>query len=375
MKRRGDGRVYKRKGSPQWYIQYSIRGVQHREAVGPSKAAARQRLRDRLNAARLPDWVPPSFERVLVADLLDALLLQARTLGQRSAKTLASHMRPLRAFFEGWKAAQVTSASMAQYQSERLAAGRKPGTVNHEAEALRRAFRSASRQTPPLFPPSKVPAFTMLPASPPRQGFFERAEVEALLRYVQDADLRDFIRWGWLTGMRKGEAAALTWAMLDTSSDPWLLRVPGEATKNGVARTLGLAGEARAVIERRVEARRMDCSLIFHRAVDGKRGRQPMRNFDKAWKGALRAASLPEGRLFHDLRRSAVRNLIRAGVDEATAMKVSGHKTRSMLLRYNIITGEETALALARTDAYLALQPMQRNVERAQFGDSRKAKP
>ena len=170
--------------------------------------------------------------------------------------------------------------------------------------------------------------------------------------------------------------------MLDASSDPWLLRVPGEATKNGMARTLGLAGEARAVIERRMEARsqipfarRMACSLIFHRAVDGKRERQPMRNFDKAWRSALRAASLPEGRLFHDLRRSAVRNLIRAGVDEATAMKVSGHKTRSMLLRYNIITGEERAQALARTDAYLALQPTQRNVERAQFGDSRKAKP
>ena len=205
MKRRGDGRIYKRKGSSQWYIQYSIRGVQHREAVGPSKAQARLRLKARLEAARLPDWVPPSFERVLVTDLLDALLLQARTLGQRSAKTLASHIRPLRSFFGGWKAAQVTSASMAQHQSERLAAGRKPGTVNHEADALRRAYRFASKQTPPLFPLSRVPAFTMLPAAPPRQGFFERAEVEALLVHVHDADLRDFIRWGWLTGMRKGE--------------------------------------------------------------------------------------------------------------------------------------------------------------------------
>jgi hypothetical protein len=69
---------------------------------------------------------------------------------------------------------------------------------------------------------------------------------------------------------------------------------------------------------------------------------------------ALQKAGLPAGRLFHDLRRSAVRTLIRAGVDETTAMKVSGHKTRSMLLRYNIVTERETADALLRADAYLS---------------------
>ena len=88
------------------------------------------------------------------------------------------------------------------------------------------------------------------------------------------------------------------------------------------------------------------------------------------WRGALKAAKLPEGRLFHDLRRSGVRTLIRAGVDELTAMRVSGHKTRSMLERYNIVTEQETAAALLRADAYLSAQPRERNVEEGQFGDS-----
>ena len=65
-----------------------------------------------------------------------------------------------------------------------------------------------------------------------------------------------------------------------------------------------------------------------------------------------------------------MRTLIRAGVDESTAMKVSGHKTRSMLVRYNIVTERETADALLRADAFLSTQPRERNLEEGQFGDS-----
>ena len=66
-----------------------------------------------------------------------------------------------------------------------------------------------------------------------------------------------------------------------------------------------------------------------------------------------------------------MRTLIRAGVDETTAMKVSGHKTRSMLLRYNIVTERETADALLRADAYLSTQPTQSENEKGQLRDIR----
>src|SRR5262245_54672677 len=95
---------------------------------------------------------------------------------------------------------------------------------------------------------------------------------------------------------------------------------------------LCLEGDVRAIMERRLRARRLDYLLIIHRSCKGKTG-QPIADFWDVWREALKAAELPAGRLFHDLRRSAVRTLIRAGVDETTAMKVSGHKTRSMSLQ------------------------------------------
>lgn len=101
--------------------------------------------------------------------------------------------------------------------------------------------------------------------------------------------------------MRKGEVARLTWDMLDRSGSPWVLRIPAAITKNRTGRTLGLEGEVRAIVERRLKARRLDTPLMFHRVCKGKLG-QPSSDF---WRNALQAARLPEDRLLHDLRRSA----------------------------------------------------------------------
>jgi hypothetical protein len=101
--------------------------------------------------------------------------------------------------------------------------------------------------------------------------------------------------------------------------------------------------------------------MIFHRKSKGKAG-QPVKDFSKEWRNALRAANLPEGRIFHDLRRSAVRTLIRSGIDPSVAMKISGHKTNSMLHRYDIVDASDTGAAFRRADEYLLAQPTELNV-------------
>ncbi len=366
---RGDGRIYRRRGSKRFWIQYSVRGQQYREPGGKSEAAARNKLRRRLREAGSDRFTGPDAERVTVEQLADGLLVHMANQNRASVDKIRSHLKPVRAFFARRLAMEVTTAALECYQRERLDAGMAPATVNREVHALRRAFNVAAQQTPPLFPKHFVPYFPSLPVDNVRTGFFERAEVEALLRHVTDSGIHDFIAWAFRTGMRKGEIARLTWDMLDRSGAPWVLRIPAAITKNRRGRTLGLEGEVRGIVERRLRARRFDCPLIFHRACKGKPG-QPITDFWDVWRDAVKAARLPEGRLFHDLRRSAVRTLIRAGVDESTAMKVSGHKTRSMLLRYNIVTERETADALLRADAFLSTQPRERNVEEGQFGDS-----
>ena len=107
--------------------------------------------------------------------------------------------------------------------------------------------------------------------------------------------------------------------------------VPRAPVAGRKARALVLAGAMRTVIERRLPARRLDCPLIFHR--DGR----PLKDFRRPWRDACQAAGVP-GKLFHDLRRTGVRNLVRSGATESVAMRISGHTTTSMFRRYNITT-------------------------------------
>jgi integrase len=366
----GDGKIYRRAGSSRFWITYSVRGRRYREPGGRTETEARKKLLRRVREAGTERFAGPAAERVTVEALADALLVHMKNQGRASADKVRSHLKPVRAFFLGRRALEVTTAAMERYQRERLDAKMAPATVNREVHALRRAFNVAAQQTPPLFPRYLVPYFPTLPVENVRTGFFDRAEVEALLACIEDEGIRDFIEWAFRTGMRKGEIRRLTWEMLDRTGSPWVLRVPGPITKNRSPRALGLLGATKVIMERRLLARCLDCPLIFHRVAKGKAG-QPIADFWDVWKAGLNAAGLAPSRLFHDLRRSAVRTLIRAGVDQATAMKVSGHKTASMLLRYNIVTEQETANALLRADEYLLTQPRERNVERAQFGHSR----
>ena len=121
------------------------------------------------------------------------------------------------------------------------------------------------------------------------------------------------------------------------------------------ARKIPLEGELWDLIQRRAKARSYQTKkgegiiseYVFHRKA------QPIGDFEKSWKAACKKANLT-GKLFHDLRRTAARNMRRAGVPEEIAMQITGHKTTSMFRRYNITNDDDLRQALNLTQRYLS---------------------
>ena len=152
---------------------------------------------------------------------------------------------------------------------------------------------------------------------------------------------------GYHTGARLGELRSITWPQVEAHR---IVLYPG-TTKNGDGRALPIYGEMAGWIEMAKESRKAFPKCWYLCQHDG----QPLGDScaKKAWKTACKSVGLPELR-FHDLRRSAVRNMDRAGVPRTVAMKVSGHKTESMFNRYNIVSERDVAEVKNRMETYLS---------------------
>jgi integrase len=344
-KARGVGKVRLR-GST-WWIDYHVHGKRYRESSESTvRSDAVELLRRRLAEHGKGRLVNPADEaRLAMTDLFDALVVDYANNGRRSADTLGWRLKHLRAAFGQDRALAVTEPRIELYKAQRLQAGAAPATVNRELAALRRAFRLAVRQRRL----SVAPAFDLLAEHNARQGFIEPADFEAVVAHLPEY-LKDAARFAYATGWRRGEVSSLEWADVDRAGQRIALRA--EHSKNGEPRILPLAPALAALVERRWNAREYRAAdgasgvsrYVFHRA-----GR-PLGDFRKAWATACEAAGRT-GLLFHDMRRSAVRNFDRAGVGQAVAMKITGHRTASVYRRYRIVNEDDMLAALNKTAA------------------------
>jgi integrase len=282
--------------------------------------------------------------RVESPDLIHRATTTRSFLGRRGLPQLKSHLKDIRAGFGTDRALAVTTDRLRDYIAQRQTAGAAPAGINRGIEALSAAFNLAVEAGTI----SIIPKFPSLPGRNTRQGFFDRSTFESLVKALTDDGLRDYLRFFFWTGMRPREIRSPTWEAFDRET--WTLRLHARDAKTGNGRLIPLQGALREIIERRLEARRLDCAFIFHRA-----GRQ-VGEFRRAWKTACKAVGV-KGLRPYDLRRTAVRNLVRAGADPAIAMKISGHKTRAVFDRYNIISEEDMRGALIKTEAYVAALP------------------
>ena len=335
---RGQGRLFQR--GPVWWIAYYHRGRELRESSGSNDPRkARALLRERLRKAGTPDFIGPAAERLTFDDLAAMYLTDYKVNAKRSHKDAARNVERLRVAFGFDRALDITADRIAAYAAQRLEDGMAPASINRELAALRRMFSLAVKA-------GKLghrPHVAMLAEENARQGFLEPADFAAV-RANLPAYVSDAATFAYLTGWRKGEVRTLEWRDVDLSAG--VIRLRAEHSKNKRPRVIALRGELLALIERREALRMLDCPYVFHR--DGR----PLGDFRKAWQAACKAAGVA-GRIFHDMRRSAVRNMVRAGVPERVAMAVSGHRTRAVFDRYNIVSEDDLAAAVERTDAYV----------------------
>ena len=359
--KRGVGRIFPRGGK--WWIAYYVkqegRSVEVRESAGTTEADARRALKgrqDQLGAERIGArrFQGPDQERVTVWHLLESLERDYALRGMASLPQLHAHQKHIKTYFGNDRALAVTPARVGAYMEQRLQEGAANATVNREVEGLQRAFTLAIEQEVL----STMPHFKSLPELNARQGFFERADFERMLprltiRGKLDTDLQDYASWCFYTGMRAGETKSLTWADFDGESQT--IRLHAKDSKNRKGRAIPLMADLLTIVERRVMARRLDCPYIFHR-----NGKQ-IGEFRKVWRRACAEAGV-SGKLFHDFRRSAVRNMVRAGVNPDIARQISGHRTPAIFSRYNIIDEADLRQAIAQTSGYLASLPVKSNV-------------
>lgn len=339
---RGDGRIFKVKGSRFWHFAYCYNGKEIRESSGSeNEKVAAKKLGKALAKIECGVFIGPRESRLGFEDMTADLANYYGINGKASLESLPYFLKPLRAVFGMDRARGITDARVRKYVADRLRDGAKPATVNKELGVLKRMFKLAVEGK--RLSAASTPLIKLLPENNTRTGFVEPAEF-ARLRDALPAHLRDAVSFLYASTWRVGEMRTLEWRDIDKGLGA--IRLRPEVSKNRRGRTLILEGELLEIMRRASSARRLDCPYVFHH--DG----QKIGDFRKTWHRARKTAGLA-GVLIHDLRRSGIRNAIRADVREGVVMAMSGHRTRSVFDRYNISSDADLAAAAKKITAYV----------------------
>jgi integrase len=375
--RYGEGRLFRR-GRRFWIAVWAPTPTgewrEIRETTGTgNEAKARDFLRRRIRGVEnhkegLQPFTGSSQERMKVNELLDSLLTDYQTRGIKSLRHCICHMKPVRAYFGERRATNVTPDLVRKYIEFRKNDGRSNAKINREVELLNASYCLAVREGRL----NRKPHVPRLRERNARTGFFEKDEVERIVNFLP-SPVDDMTRFGFLSGWRREEIRTLKWENVDRQAREITLI----DSKNGERRTLPLDEIGWQLFERLWDARRYRCrdgtdavsAYVFHR-----KGRPIASSpFSRAWSVAREKAGLP-GKLFHDLRRSAARNLLRSGTPQAIAMSITGHRTDSMFRRYAISSTRDKREALRRQREFLAGEPSKTNLIKLRPEDSDKTR-
>jgi integrase len=329
---RGDGTLYKR-GRIYYYAHWE-NGHQVKTSTGKERLSDARTWRDRF----LKRSAGSGVDKVTCGELLDDVLCHV---GENAKASTAKIWKlvidaNLSPFFGHVRAITLSTERMREYREKRKADGRSDATVNRELSILRTAFNRGRKCSPPKV--DRLPYFPIVSETGnARQGFLTDEQYSKLREALPDYVKPLFIT-AYFTGVRLGELLAWQWEQVDFEQG--FVTLQADETKSGHARVVPiLDGDMRDWLQW-AETNANGCESVFTR--EG----QPFKEFRTAWKNACKAAEVPDLK-FHDLRRTAVRNMRRAGVSQVVRMRITGHRTDSMERRYNIVDVDDIRSAKA----------------------------
>jgi len=367
----GEGSLLKRQGCRYWYAQfYDKNGKQIRVSTKTEiKQEALGELR-RLMGDRDRGLAPiTDLKKITYGDLRRALLDDYTARGNKSLEVRADGtetivgLKQLDDFFgfkadnPGVSASRITTDAAREFARKRAAEGAGPAMINRSLQCLRRMLNIA-REDNKI---QQVPKIRLLKEPPARKGFLEVPMLEKLVRALP-SHLRPLILFLYWCGVRLSEAMSIEWSQVDLNAR--LIRLEDDQTKTGEARVVPLPSVL----------------VILLAETEPKVGKVfTDTNLRTEWARACATVGLGKrelvepkdgyawhrynGLIVHDLRRSAIRNLVNAGVSERVAMRISGHKTRAVFDRYHIVSTADVTAAMQRveTAALPPGKPVQQN--------------
>ena len=331
----GSGTLYLR--GDIWWVKIRVDGRPVYESSKSTKKSEAIKLRDKMLAKKSRGELSGgSADKVLITELLDDVLKSDIKPSTRYVweKVIEKSIRP---FFGKIRAQRLTTDLMDKYREKRKGEGRSDATANRELSILRTSFHNARKRTPPKV--LVVPYFPIVAETNIRKGFLSDEQYDKL-RDELPAELKGLFVTGYITGLRRGEITAIQWPQVDFEAG--LITLDKGETKNDEPRSVPiLDGDMRDLLvaaKKEHDEKWPQSPWVFNR------GGERIIDFRWAWDEACKRAGVPDLN-FHDLRRTAVRNMRRAGIPQVIRMKISGHKTDSMERRYNIVDSEDLQMA------------------------------
>ncbi len=340
--KKASGKVY--------WIEYYIEGRRKRERIGPSKAAAEQRLREVLKARTEDRYIDSDPAASLtLSQVCDWYLALPEVKSKKSYRRDQEMIRHLKRLLGGeTRVRNITAGKVESYQRQRLSEASprrmdqtvKPATVNKEVTCLKTVFNRAVRHG--KLDHNPVSQVRKLAEKNVRMRILTQDEFERLLEACPE-HLQPVVLTAYYTGMRRSEILFLSWGEVDLESG--FIRLEASRTKTDDGRSIPLHPRLRTMFGKLPRGLRTDRVFLL-------KG-NPFAEIKRSFNTACRTAGISDF-TFHDLRHCALNNMRLAGNDYFRIMAVSGHKTMSVFKRYNQVTEEELSQVIWHDETSLA---------------------